>query len=229
MERQPISIVIISYFKLHRLKVCIDSILPLVDLMIDDFCIVDNSHATWDGDLKQRTEMMDYFSNLNLPIKVITNPENRKFSYAVNQGIEATKNGFVFLINNDIEITNPNTFIELSNECCNRPTVASVTPVTVHSNGTVYCSGAFGHGAHKRDIPRKVRQTEWNNFSFVCLKRKVIEEIGLLATRKAHIAGRGNLNCRHFHSDEEWCRRASVAGYKHLVCPIQVSHYHKEG
>ena len=227
-DRPAISIVVISWFKPDRLKACLNSIVPLLDFDVDDICIIDNSHKVFEGHEEVRKEVVDYLNNLTFPSKVILNPENYRFSKAVNQGIESTKNRFIFLVNNDTEVVDKETFNALSNECINRPKAATVTPVTVHGNGRVYCSGAFGRGGHKRDKPKNVRETEWNNFAFVCIDRNVIDEIGVLETGKATLRGR-KFNCRHYHSDEEWCRRASAAGYVHLVHPIMVNHYHKEG
>ena len=229
MERPPISIVVISYYKLHRLKVCLQSILPLITLDRDELCIVDNSFASWDNSSNERDKIRDYMEELAkiYPIKLIMNQSNRRFSEAVNQGIEATTNPFIFLVNNDIKIINMGTFDILSTEIAKRPKAATMTPVTIQSGGSVYCSGAHGTGAHHQDILTDIRQAEWNNFSFVCIKRSVVGEIGLLAINKVQCNGR-QVNCRHFHSDEEWCRRATVAGYKHFVHQIQVAHYHKE-
>lgn len=230
MERQPISVIVISYYKIHRLKECLGSILPLIIFGRDELCIVDNSIAEWDESLKESKEIREYLNELAkiYPIKLIVNQQNRKFSESVNQGIKSTTNPLIFLVNNDIKIVDMSTFDVLSTEIATRKKIATMTPVTIHSDGRVYCAGAFGMGAHYRDMPNNIRQSEWNNFAFVCIKRQVINEIGLLHCGKINVKGRGELNCKHFHSDEEWCRRATAAGYSHFVHPVIVHHYHQE-
>jgi GT2 family glycosyltransferase len=223
-----ISVVVISCGKIERLKVCINSIKKVLT-PDDELIIVDNS-VTQKGiaDDVIRNYLNDVGRNGDgIPIRLKFHDNNLLFTLGANAGIEMCKSPYIFLVNNDIEIINPNTFKMLCEASMSNPKAATVTPVTVQSNGSIYCAGAFGAGAHNRSMPDKIRETEWNNFAFVCLRKDLIEKHGMLYAGNWNIRGQ-ELSCIHWHSDEEYCRRLTALGYKHLVYPITVKHFHME-
>lgn len=223
------SVIILSYYKANRISTCLQSIANCLDAD-DELIVVDNSVRHGKEDEEVRTLLKEFAVNHKQPVPVhlIFNEDNVRFSRGMNIGIEKSTKPFVFLVNNDTEIIDPKTFRILADHAASSSDIASVTPVTVQSHGGVYCSGAAGSGTHNRDKIKKLRISQWNNFAFVCLKREVLDKIGLLATGRTQVNGRV-LNCRHYHSDEEWCRRATKNGYKHFVNPVHVLHFYREG
>ena len=225
---QPIDVVIVSFYKIHRLKACINSVNMCLDYNADRLIIVDNSIGRA---IKHTNAIRKYIAGVERQNNHVTtrmNPGNHRFTTGTNEGISLGTNPYIFLVNNDTEVVDALTFMSMVEFMEKHPDVATLTPVTVHSNGNVYCSGAHGSGAHYRDIITAPRNAEWNNFAFVCIRRNTIEKIGMLEVGHIALNGRKVL-CEHFHSDEEWCRRATKAGYKHMVHPIIVRHYHREG
>lgn len=227
--RPSISAIVLSYFKIHRLRPCLRSLLEVMDLERDELLVIDNTLKPGKEDeSKEVREYLKLFEKHNSPARVMFNKRNMKFSKTVNQGIRNTNREYILLINNDTEVVDKTSIDKLVKLADSDKRIATVTPVSVRSNGTVYCSGAYGGGCHRQDKPGKVRHAEWNNFAFVCIKRSVLDEIGYLVEGISNIKGR-RYNCGHYHSDEEWCRRASRKGYLHLVHPTVVMHYHGEG
>jgi len=227
----PFSVILISYFKLHRLRACVDSMLGQMR-PCDELVIIDNSVSTaGEVDLELREYLGDVF-NRNFDddspaISIYLNKWNHFFTSSVNEGIRKSSNEYIFLVNNDTEVVTPNTFKTLINFAKTDPTIATVTPVTLQSNDSVYCSGAYGGGAHKKDKIKEPREAEWSNFAFVLIKRKVIEKIGPMALGRKKVGTR-EVELTHYHSDEEFCRRATGHGFTHWVHPLIVRHYHKE-
>ena len=223
-----ISIVILSYYRPHRLKTCLDSVLRDVPGG-SQIIVIDNSVDN-KAKIEEQLEIKQYLEQKQTEypdcVEVVFNDSNLKFSRGMNQGIGLCKNQFIFLLNNDIEIVTPNTFSTMAN--CFSEGMGSLTPVTKYSNGHIYCSGAYGKGRHKRDQITEPRETEWNNFAFICIPREVFTAVGLLETGKAKVPCWGIRDCSHYHSDHNWCQRASDFGYEHWVHPIIVNHYHKE-
>ncbi len=222
------TVVIVSYFKLHRLEPCINSILPQLSEE-DTLLVIDNS-VNKEGPYNPIRDYLRSVQNANgHNVYLQFNSENRLFTEAVNYGLEISNNEHVFLVNNDTEVTAVNTFQQLIHLANIKPKAATITPVTVNSKGKVYCSGAYGRGVHKRDKIIKPRTTEWNNFAFVLLKKSVYKEVGALATGIHKLKDGRTVDCNHFHSDCEYCNRCTEKGYEHWVHPLQVRHFHLEG
>ena len=95
---KKISIIIPNYESLNELKDCVDSILEFNPEMTD-IIIVDNNSSN---------EVVEYLKMLNETdkAKVIFNNENYGFTYAINQGIEASdENSDIVILNNDAVLT----------------------------------------------------------------------------------------------------------------------------
>ena len=225
----PFTVCILSYYKPRRLKACIDSILPLLRKSKDRLIIVENSVNKY-GDIHTETRALVqwYEGSHHGLVGAIYNDENNEFSKGANQGLSLARTEYFFLVNNDTEVTDPDTFRKMIEFAKSREKVATVTPVTLQSNGSVYCSGAFGSGAHHKDIPTEPRQSEWNNFAFVLIKKSIVSKVGYLDIGMKEYRGKRTF-IGLYHSDEMFCRRCTASGYQHWVVPVKVMHYHKEG
>lgn len=211
------SIIVLSFNKPKHLIRTIDSIMKY--LLIPEkreLILVDNKSENQDVIL-MLNKFKNEFDQDN--ITVIRNPANLLFSAGMNVGIIRSKGKFVLLCNDDIEFTS-DALSPMVNYLVDNPEVGTVTPVTVHSDGRVYCSGAYASGKHKMDRITEPRETEWNNMAVFLTRKAYFDKIGLLATHDPF---------QHYHSDEEWCRRVTtILKLKHVVYPAEVFHYYRE-
>lgn len=96
---KKISIIIPSYESLNQIKMCINSVLSNESQELLDIIVVDNNSSD---------KVKNYLINLESEgkIKLILNKINYGFTYAVNQGINISKNDSdILLLNNDAMLT----------------------------------------------------------------------------------------------------------------------------
>ena len=93
-DRLPVSVVIPNFNGKDYLRPCIESILASPNKP-DEIIIVDN--ASTDGSL-------DTISEFAPGLKIIRHDENLGFTGAVNHGITASRNPYIYLLNNDTKV-----------------------------------------------------------------------------------------------------------------------------
>lgn len=163
-------------------------------------------------------------------LRLIENDANRLFSAAQNQAIAAARGEYVCLFNDDAEVPpGAEEWLDGLVWLLEERNAGSVTPVTLHRDGRVYCAGAFGEGGHhdreRPDHPTLVpapRSTEWNNMA-------------CLLTRRAFFSAEaaGPLDeaapLEHYGSDRAWSLRLTRRlGLRHWVHPVRLFHHHGE-
>lgn len=224
----PVSVIVVSYYKFHRLQTCIESILKdLTDQ--DELIVIENTPDNNDARQKIRRYLLDMQNKNGHRMWLQFNERNLMFSGSINMALDMAREEYIFLVNNDCAVLEEGTFRKLVEFSKTKPKLATLTPVTVNSKGKVYCSGAFGGGCHKRDRPNEPRKTEWNNFAFAMLKRSVLNEVGTLETGGVKLRDGRRVSCAHFHSDCEFGHRCADHGYEHWVHPMTVRHFYQEG
>ncbi len=162
------------------------------------------------------------FVQANYPqVELILNTENKGFCYASNQGIEAAKTPYVFLLNNDTEVeTDCIAHLEACMESDSK--IFSVqakmlqmsNPDLIDDAGDLYCAlgWAFALGKGKS----KERYTKQRNIFAACG--------GAVLYRKDLLKITGGFDNQHFAylEDIDLGYRAKIYGYKNVINPEAV-------
>jgi N-acetylglucosaminyl-diphospho-decaprenol L-rhamnosyltransferase len=137
-------------------------------------------------------------------VRLISNPENRGFAAAANQGIRATSAPFVFLLNPDAEIV-AGTLGGFAKVARERPGAGAIGPVVRDPDGSVYPSArripsvaeGLGHAFLGPFVPnrwsraytiaewdrRTERSVDWVSASCVLLRREALDAVGAFDER----------------------------------------------
>ncbi len=126
IEREPFSIIIVSYNSSDTIKECIQSVLDSCLIENDEIIIVDNNSK--DNTVK----IVESFNDSR--IKIIKNSENLGYSKAANQGAELSKNPYLVFLNPDTVVISKDWLNRFYKELQDKQ-VAMVGPV---SNKVVY-------------------------------------------------------------------------------------------
>lgn len=172
IEHPKVSIIILVKDALPYFKKCIESIIKYTHNY--ELIIVDN-------DSKKETK--DYIKSLDINYTLITNDENKGFSYGNNQGIKVAKSDYICFLNSDTVVT-PN-WIGLLMKGLELPEAGAVGP------STCFCSGKQMLRAYTRyrgkDMPYPVNPPEgYEEFIYpdyligfcVLVKKEVLDKIG---------------------------------------------------
>jgi Predicted glycosyltransferases len=93
IEREPFSIIIVSYNSSDTIKECIQSVLDSYLIENDEIIVVDNNSKD------NTVEIVESFNDSR--VKIIKNSENLGYSKAANQGVELSKNPYLAFLNPD--------------------------------------------------------------------------------------------------------------------------------
>jgi len=96
VEREPFSIIIVSYNSSDTIEECVQSVLDSYLLENDEIIIVDNNSKD------NTVEIVESFNDSR--IKIIKNLENLGYSKAINQGVELSKNSYLVFLNPDAAV-----------------------------------------------------------------------------------------------------------------------------
>jgi len=211
-----ITIVILTWNALNYTRRCIESLNisslpPCVDIII-----VDNSST--DGTL-------EYLRKIDR-IQLIENKENLGYSRAVNLGIKAAKpDTDIVLLNNDIEIIEPDWLIRLTDVISTNNAIGIFGVKIVQDDGTLQHCGAYlpldtywGQqiAAGEVDLGQYSGLYECESVVFACvyIRRSVFNSIGFLS--EDYFA---------YFEDTDFCLRAKRFGINVAVCgDIRVRH-----
>lgn len=205
-EVHPTSIVILSYNIKDILKGCIQSIRNTCPESAYELVVVDNASddgaAEW---LKEQTDLV-----------LQCNSENFGFAGGCNQGIElSSPQNDILLLNNDT-IVPPNALFWLRIGLYERATVGAVGPITNYAGNDQALSEELGSVQEYlkaaaqicAPIPDPYENKVWLVGFAMLIKRRVLEEVGLLDTRYEW----GNFE------DNDYGMRVTQAGYELLLC-----------
>lgn len=95
-DRNPFSIIIVTYNSCDTILRCLDSIKSSITHPDDEIIIIDNTSKD------DTVEVIKNYDGLN--IKLIENKENVGYSKAINQGVEIAKNDYLVFLNPDTEV-----------------------------------------------------------------------------------------------------------------------------
>ncbi len=201
----PVSIVIVSYNSADVMKACINSI--RVNNMPDTYELIVVDNASNDEVREWLEQQKD--------IRLIENNDNMGFGYASNQGIKASNpDDDIFLLNNDTFVTaNAIFWLRMGLYGSNKTgAVSSLSNADIERKYNKHYSSLteFIQVGEKNNIPElnPHEKRVWLSGYALMIKRKVIDEIGLLDLRY----GMG------YYEDDDIGVRIQYAGYQCILC-----------
>lgn len=203
-----VSIVILNWNGRKLLKNCLTSIKENTSYPNYEIIVVDNGST--DG---SQTFIKESYPNINL----IENKKNLGFSKANNQGIIAAGGDFIFLLNNDTQVTK-NWLTNLIEVAESDSKIGIVGCKMIFPNGEVQHAGGYitnaGIGRHYSN--GEEGEVEYVTGASMLIKREVIDKIGLLDEKFTPI----------YFEDTDLCFRARKAGFKVVYTPkSSIMHY----
>ena len=210
---QPITYVVIANWNgKETLRKCLTSLFSKTANLQFRVVIIDNASTDGSTEMIQTT-----FPNVTL----IKNTHNVGFSKANNQGIRhALANGAenIFLLNNDVEITDGKWLETMSGILESDSEIGIVGCKLLypdlkiqHPGGVIKIQGGYNRGECQKDIGQ-YNKTEFVDFvtgAALLINSNVIRKIGLLDEGFTPL----------YYEDTDWCVRARLCGYKVAYTP----------
>ena len=208
-----VSIVIPAYNCLPYTRQCVESILRAEQNSPIEIVVVNNGSK--DGTSHWLSYMCEWYSNF----KTVENTENRGFSTAVNQGVEASRGDYVVIANNDL-LMSQNWLTPLVHAMESDPNLGIVSPMTNYvGEGPQLDKEAldirpeqvdeYALKLSQRD-GQLIRVSDRLVFFCVMLRRNLFDQLGGLA---GAAYGLGNFE------DDDFCLRTRLEGYTLAIAP----------
>jgi len=218
-----LSIVIVNYNAGELLEYCINSIYKeTISISFKVFVVDNNSHDSSVSIIKQRFPW----------VRLIENRQNLGFAKANNQAIRKCTSNYILLLNPDTLILD-NAIEKMVRFMDEHPEVGISGCKIMNEDGTLQracrrsiptpsvaffrltgLSKLFPHSKTMAKYnltyldPNKTHEVDAVSGAFLLIRRKVIDDIGLLDERYFM-----------YGEDLDWCLRAKNAGWKVVYCP----------
>lgn len=216
MTSPKVSIIILTWNGQHMTRRCLESL--NIDSLPSNVEVIVVDNGSRDG-------TQNYIRSLS-NVRLIENSENLGYSKAVNIGIKAADpEADIVLMNNDIELIEPDWLDRLTQVAQTTPKAGIVGVKILRDDGTLQHCGAYlpldflwgqQTASGEVDINQYCGIHECESVVFACvyIKRKVLDVVGLL--------------CEDFFAyfeDTDYCLRAKLAGFSIILCgDIRVKH-----
>ena len=211
------SIVFVTYNNLQYTKECVASIQKYTGTPYE-LIFVDN--ASKDGTHGYLRKLSKQMKN----VKIILNPDNKGFPYACNQGIAISSGRYIVLLNSDVVVTEgwldgminraeSDESIGIVGPMTNRISGYQMDPTAKYSNQLELRKFAINY--RKKNLNKWLEVRRVAGFCML-IKREVVDKIGGLDP----LFGVGNCE------DDDYCLRASKAGYRTVIAQdVFIHHY----
>ncbi|MBL8511810.1 MAG: glycosyltransferase, partial [Betaproteobacteria bacterium] len=212
---KKIDVIIPVYRGLAETKACIDSVLAAKNDTPCEVIII--------NDASPDREVCDYLNQLTPEpgrLSVITHEQNRGFVVSCNRGMAAHPDRDVVLLNSDTEVCDG--WLDRLARCAySQSQIASVSPFS--NNATL---ASYPHFCQTNDLPANMPLAELDALFMRQNSGKSVEiptGVGFcMYMRRAAIDAVGNFDEAAFGlgygEENDWCLRATAAGYRHLLC-----------
>lgn len=218
-KKPKVSIIILNWDGEKFLDECLNAI---YDQTYKDFEVVFVDNGSKDNSVKF---LREHFPK----VKIIINEKNEGFARGNNIGMEASKGEYIILLNNDTHVFKD--WLEvLVNTADSHPEAAVVGSLNLNY-GTEICQSwgnkinffnnfimfnkYIGRGKKaSNSLFKENREVEYVLGCSMLIKRKVLEEIGLID--ELYFS---------YHEELDWQYRMGLKGYKIITSPAKLWHY----
>lgn len=220
------TIIIPNYEALGCLKLCIASIRRYTRAFDYEIIIVDNCSSE---------EVQDYLRKISedIDIQVIQNEYNMGFTYAVNQGIKAARQGSDYILLNNDAIVTENWLEELYEAKEKVPEAGLIVPrqvlITQTKTMGIHVPGCNRNreqdvnlSYHHKNIVDIISYARYGYvelsfaaFFMVMITKECYQRLGLL----------DEVNGRHYKSDRLYCAKAAEYGIKMIYTPFSKAYH----
>jgi GT2 family glycosyltransferase len=208
MTTRPVSIIILTWNGIGYTRRCLDSLRANTDY--PDYQVIVADNGSTDGTL-------EYLRGLPW-VTLIENGANLGFTKGNNVALRASPaDSDVVLLNNDMEITQPDWLKRIQRTAYAGDDVGIVGCRLVHPNGQMLHYGAYMPpsfvgvqvGGLEKDINQHCYDQEWEAVVFACayIKREVLDSVGLL-----------DEDFFSYCEDSDYCLKAKIKGYRTMCC-----------
>lgn len=196
-----VSVVVLNWNGGELLKKCLESLQKNTEYPDYEVIVVDNGSEDGSQELV-RKDFPD--------IRLIENEKNLGFAKGNNRGIKAGEGEYIFLLNNDTEVTK-GWLTELVKVAASDPAIGIVGCRLEYPDGEVQHAGGYvtSAGIAKHYTSGGQREVEYVTGAALLIKKGVIEEIGYLDEKFSPF----------YFEEMDWCFRAKKSGYKIIYSP----------
>lgn len=175
-----VSIIILNWNKKDLTRNCLNSILKNTEYPYYEIIVVDNGSNDGSPQMIKNEYPM---------VKLIENKRNLGFSKGNNIGIKYSKGDYIFLLNNDTEVTNNwlNSAVKVANSSSK---IGIVGCKLLFPDGKIQHAGGwmderamghlYGYGEVDKGQYNKIYEVEFVSGAAMLIKKEVIDKIGLL-------------------------------------------------
>jgi GT2 family glycosyltransferase len=215
-----VSIIVLCWNRWKLTKRCLETLKEHTDLSAAEVIVVDN------GSIDETPDRLREYGW----VRVLTNEKNLGYVRGNNVGIRAAVPGSdVLLLNNDVEIHQPDWLETLREAAESAPDVGIVGCRLLSSRGHLLHAGTFivpdtfwGQqiGSGEKDVNQYARTREVQGIVFACayIRRETLDAIGPLSEEFTS-----------YFEDTDYCLRAKQAGLKTVCCGAVTLMHHEHG
>lgn len=226
MKKQPlVSLIMPTYNGVEITKQAIDSIIEKSDYRNFEILLVDNN--------SDDPKALTYFDEIDQhdQVRVLRYPHPFNFSAINNFAVKHAKGEVIGLINNDIEVINPEWLTEMVSHAI-REDVGCVGAMLYYPNDTIQHAGVItGIGGVAGHSHKYFKRGEHGYFSRLHLVQNLSAvTAACLLVRKSifeQVDGLNEQNLAIAFNDVDFCLKVQAAGYRNLWTPYAELYHHE--
>jgi GT2 family glycosyltransferase len=219
-----VSLIIPTRDHADLLATCVDSVLSLTDYPSYEILIVDN------GSVEPETFALFKRLTRDPRVRIVAQPGPFNYSRINNQAVAQSRGDIVALLNNDIEVINPDWMTEMAAWAA-QPRIGCVGAKLYYPNDTIQHAGVIlGIGGVAGHSHKYFPRSDAGYFSRLAISHDVSAVTGAcLYVRREIWDALGGLDERLAvaFNDVDFCIRVREAGYTNLFTPFAELYHHE--
>ncbi|MAQ66596.1 MAG: hypothetical protein CMN69_07915 [Sphingomonadaceae bacterium] len=220
-----VSIIVATRDKIDLLRTCVEGVLLKTDYPSIDLIIADND--------SRETEVLEFLEEIvnDGRVRVVRWPHLFNYSAINNYAAGFAKGEYICLLNNDIEVIEPNWLTELVREAV-QPGVGAVGARLLYPDRSIQHAGvAIGIGNAAGHAHRGLPEGQPGYFAQALIARGTTAVTGAcLLVSKKHFDGVGGLDERGLavaYSDVDFCLKLRKLGLSNIYTPAATLIHHE--
>lgn len=220
-----VSLIIPTKNGMGLVKQCIESVEQKTRYAQWEILLIDNQ--------SDDPEALAYFKQLDTDRRVTLLQYNKPFNYSAinNYAVEQAKGSVVVLLNNDVEVINPDWLTELVS-LCSRDAVGCVGAKLYYPNDTIQHAGVvLGLGGVAGHSHKHFDKQHDGYFKRLKIRQNLSAvTAACLAVRKdvyRQVGGLNESDLKVAFNDVDFCLKVHTAGYKNIWTPYAELYHHE--